>query len=789
MFLSFQCHRKGIKKDRSRQRTSCRSNSTFSPKQLVVSSIHGHVQTESAVTSTRRHSQTVPTVGQINSSPPRETYVSDFRRFTFQFLQHHGLQPRTARHIVNNGWRQSTGTGYATCTRRWLRFCAETKKDKYDMNVNNCLEFFSFLTDNLQIPLSQLRICRSFLSISRKLARIPYSENDIALLKKYLNGVINEKPQLVKKPRTSWDVECLLKYFQSISDNDSLPIPSLAGKLALLILLSTMCRSGEVVHLRISQIEISNNGKKVVFHIPGPTKTMNFDTFQHHGLQHLTISKLSEEPKICPVQCLQAYINRTKTLRCGEDRLFIIAESGRGAARQTILRWVRRHFRKAGILNYAVHSTRAASSTTALLMGMSVDEIVAKVGWLNNTTFVRVYMRPRQKLTNSYSNFTDQKVTTAPPPRLLHEATNMMSKFKLNKTEAKSLLQASHDNNRVTSPHLNDTLIKDNSNTQTFQQQWKSDMRVRIATDKIKTKTNKFLKFHRFTPGPRTTTVPPHPTPTVREGDHSTKVENDSAASLLVKSKLKEVVLQCQVPLPGDLCNLTTDDLMNTSFIKDNFSDKDLQDIASGYPSTEDNNTFQPAETTGNIKTNQNRLSKGQRQISDHPFSQNTPSATTGGHTPKLVTDTFSPCAPLLKGTHSSPVQTTRAPSLQYAQRSHLGFSRTRNTELASVGSTHMVPSCQMTTPVSKIISHQVTYREKGNGQHTPPTVFTNTPNQISYIHIPLDQVMQTKPESTSSGSTSSGIKIWDCTQNKFITVYPLLSQPNCRQNLQYSSK
>ena len=78
-------------------------------------------------------------------------------------------------------------------------------------------------------------------------------------------------------------------------------------------------------------------------------------------------------------------------LRCGEDKLFIICETGKGVARQTILRWVKKHFKKAGIMNYSVHSTRAASSTSALLMGMSVDKIVTKVGWLNISTFVSVH--------------------------------------------------------------------------------------------------------------------------------------------------------------------------------------------------------------------------------------------------------------------------------------------------------------------------------------------------------------------------------------------------------------
>ena len=152
-------------------------------------------------------------MGLVHKAPLREPYASDFRRFMFQYLQHHGLHSRTAHHIADNGWRESTGARYATCMRRWIQFCKETKKDKYDMKVDNCLEFFRFLDSKLKVPLSQLKLVHSFLSISRRLARKPYSDNEMILLKKYLNRVINERPHLVKKPCTSWRCGDIVKLF------------------------------------------------------------------------------------------------------------------------------------------------------------------------------------------------------------------------------------------------------------------------------------------------------------------------------------------------------------------------------------------------------------------------------------------------------------------------------------------------------------------------------------------------------------------------------------------------
>ena len=50
-----------------------------------------------------------------------------------------------------------------------------------------------------------------------------------------------------------------------------------------------------------------------------------------------------------------------------------------------------------------------------------------------------------------------------------------------------------------------------------------------------------------------------------------------------VKEKLKNTILSRATPLPGDLCNLTMDDIMNTTFMQEHFSDCDLDEIVSTY--------------------------------------------------------------------------------------------------------------------------------------------------------------------------------------------------------------
>ena len=133
------------------------------------------------------------------------------------------------------------------------------------------------------------------------------------------------------------------------------------------------------------------------------TKNFNFRTAKWPELQELTIRSLPGSPQICPVKTLKDYIRLSNPFRKGVDKLFILPGIGyhSGPAHQiTIVRWIKNHFKAAGLGEFSVHSTRASASTNALLLGMSVDDIVAKVGWLSNSTFVNMYMRPLKKFRN-----------------------------------------------------------------------------------------------------------------------------------------------------------------------------------------------------------------------------------------------------------------------------------------------------------------------------------------------------------------------------------------------------
>ena len=51
----------------------------------------------------------------------------------------------------------------------------------------------------------------------------------------------------------------------------------------------------------------------------------------------------------------------------------------------------------AGLGTFKLHSSHSVSSTSALLVGMPLDQIIAEVGWVKASTFIKYYMKPIRK--------------------------------------------------------------------------------------------------------------------------------------------------------------------------------------------------------------------------------------------------------------------------------------------------------------------------------------------------------------------------------------------------------
>ena len=214
-------------------------------------------------------------------------------------------------------------------------------------------------------------------------------------MKKFLRGVFNEQPP-IPKPKCTWDVNIVLDYFVTLGPNDQLQYLQLAGKCALLLMLATMCRLGDIMQTDLTHMKRINNG--VEFHLSKPTKTFSiFNYSRANNLQKLTVMKGNVDQKICPIACLESYIERTKPFRRNSNcnALFIvIGINPHKASNLTVGRWVKNAIKDSGIAGYSSHSARSSSSSFLALLGMGITDLVGRVGWGSESTFVKTYLKP-----------------------------------------------------------------------------------------------------------------------------------------------------------------------------------------------------------------------------------------------------------------------------------------------------------------------------------------------------------------------------------------------------------
>ena len=311
-------------------------------------------------------------MGLKSPSPTSKAYANDFSRFMFKLLSKNKIPPRSADQIARHGWRNSSNRRYATCTRRWLKYCQETKNNEFHLNLNSLLNFFHFGLDRLRLSFNALVQLKTFLSVCRRLSGNPFSNHEWEVITKFFSGLHNKNRKCKITANLTWDVKILLDYFEALPENSKLTMQELAGKLFLIFLVCSCCRISEVLQFQFSCIESPRDGDTVIFHLSHPTKTFTWKRLNQMSLQKLTFRRIPGYHKICPVVTLVDYMKMTAACRWGEDILFVLT-TGKPASRITVCRWARDHLNFAGLGDKTLHSTRGSMASSFLINKMPMD--------------------------------------------------------------------------------------------------------------------------------------------------------------------------------------------------------------------------------------------------------------------------------------------------------------------------------------------------------------------------------------------------------------------------------
>ena len=245
----------------------------------------------------------------------------------------------------------------------------------------------------------------TFVRSVKKLSGESISQSDWMIIDKFLSGAFNEKPPIRnRQSKECWDVNIILNFIVNLGNNDTMLINELGGKAVILTLLTTMCRLSDVQQLTVSNMLVDS--EQMTFVLTKPTKTFNKNTYtKHPGLQELCLKRFKHNELLCPVKCLLDYIKRTKEVRMGLDKVFVImGPFPKEAKHATISRWAKNLMSEAGLGDFSVRSARSASSTCTLLMGMPLRDIISHAGWTNESIFIRTYLKPLGKISKEQLN-------------------------------------------------------------------------------------------------------------------------------------------------------------------------------------------------------------------------------------------------------------------------------------------------------------------------------------------------------------------------------------------------
>ena len=188
------------------------------------------------------------------------------------------MSARGSDFIVKNGWRERSQSDHDVAIRRWLQYCKEKEKDKFDLNVSNVLGFLEYCFFKKKATYIMLAKLLSFASISRKLAGIALNEGEHLRITKFMTACFNAAPPIPKKKPGTRDVNVLLDYLVGLGDNKGLSVNSLTSKSLILILLSTMCRGSELLLLKVTNMSVIRGG--IEFVLDTPTEIYNHSNFK-----------------------------------------------------------------------------------------------------------------------------------------------------------------------------------------------------------------------------------------------------------------------------------------------------------------------------------------------------------------------------------------------------------------------------------------------------------------------------------------------------------------------------
>ena len=198
-------------------------------------------------------------------------------------------------------------------------------------------------------------------------------------------GVSNQNPP---KPKYCfiWDVETVLKVLRTdYKDENQLSLMELTEKTVMLLALASARRGSELKLLDINLM--AQTESKLQFWFKAQTKGCR----GHRLPKPLEI--VASGSDLCPVRTTREYLKRTASTERPSQLFIATVKPHKEVTRATIGRWLQNVLKRAGVdvEAFKSHSTRSASTSAAHRQGISIEDILERGQWSNDSTWQKFY--------------------------------------------------------------------------------------------------------------------------------------------------------------------------------------------------------------------------------------------------------------------------------------------------------------------------------------------------------------------------------------------------------------
>ena len=375
------------------------SYNSFVADPTMVSPSHGNVSSNTA-TPPNIQKPSVKSIGSNSSTTSKLLSKAGGLASVRDRLRHAGVS-ESASGLIINSRRGGTATTYESAWKKWSLWCTQRHLDPITCPVNHILEYLSHLFA-LGTPYRTIGGHRSAISAYHNPIVVDsalVTAGRHPLVSALMSGVHNLRPPQARYSFT-WDIEVVLCLFKSWPLD--LTPKQLTQKVTTLLALIGVPRGAELHLFDLNYM--ADFDQKVVFELPGTVKNIRegkkpkpLEFHQHKG-----------DNKLCPVKCIQKYINLTEPWRTrGSPSNFFLSFKAphKPVCKSTLARWIKDVLFQANVDKvFSAHSLRGASTSKALLKGLTVKEVVDHGKWSLESTWQRFYHKEVKSASKKYQD-------------------------------------------------------------------------------------------------------------------------------------------------------------------------------------------------------------------------------------------------------------------------------------------------------------------------------------------------------------------------------------------------